>query len=132
MSDYIFLDDRRYAPTHEWAKVEGDIATVGISDYAQHALSDVVYVELPEVGTQVSKGDPVAVVESVKAAEDVYAPLSGEIVEINEELPDNPEWVNEDPYGKAWFFKIKMSNPAEYDELLDVEAYKKVVEEEEH
>ncbi len=132
MSDYIFLDDRRYAPTHEWAKVEGDIAIVGISDYAQHALSDVVYVELPEVGTQVSKGDPVAVVESVKAAEDVYAPLSGEIVEINEELPDNPEWVNEDPYGKAWFFKIKMSNPAEYDELLDVEAYKKVVEEEEH
>ena len=132
MSDYIFLDDRRYAPTHEWAKVEGDIAIVGISDYAQHALSDVVYVELPEVGTQVSKGDPLAVVESVKAAEDVYAPLSGEIVEINEELPDNPEWVNEDPYGKAWFFKIKMSNPAEYDELLDVEAYKKVVEEEEH
>ncbi len=132
MSEYLFLDDRRYAPTHEWAKVEGDIAIVGISDYAQHALSDVVYVELPEVGARVNKGDPVAVVESVKAAEDVYAPLSGEIVEINEELPDNPEWVNEDPYGKAWFFKIKMSNPAEYDELLDVEAYKKVVAEEEH
>ncbi len=132
MSDYVFMDDRRYARSHEWAKVEGDIATVGISDYAQHALSDVVYVELPEVGQEVSKGDAVAVVESVKAAEDVYAPLSGEIVEINEELPDNPEWVNEDPYGKAWFFKIKMSNPAEYDDLLDVEAYKKVVEEEEH
>ncbi len=132
MSDYVFMDDRRYARTHEWAKVEGDIATVGISDYAQHALSDVVYVELPEVGQEVSKGDAVAVVESVKAAEDVYAPLSGEIVEVNEELPDNPEWVNEDPYGKAWFFKIKMSNPAEYDDLLDVEAYKKVVEEEEH
>ena len=132
MSDYVFMDDRRYARSHEWAKVEGDIATVGISDYAQHALSDVVYVELPEVGQEVSKGDAVAVVESVKAAEDVYAPLSGEIVEVNEELPDNPEWVNEDPYGKAWFFKIKMSNPAEYDDLLDVEAYKKVVEEEEH
>ena len=132
MSDYVFMDDRRYARTHEWAKVEGDIATVGISDYAQHALSDVVYVELPEVGQEVSKGDAVAVVESVKAAEDVYAPLSGEIVEVNEELPDNPEWVNEDPYGKAWFFKIKMSNPAEYNDLLDVEAYKKVVEEEEH
>ncbi len=131
MSDYTFLDDRRYARTHEWAKLEGDIATVGISDYAQHALSDVVYVELPEVGQTVEKGQAVAVVESVKAAEDVYAPLSGEVVEVNEELPDNPEWVNEDPYGKAWFFKIKVSNPAEYDELLDVEAYKQVVEEEE-
>ena len=132
MSDYVFKEDRRYARTHEWAKVDGDVATVGISDYAQHSLSDVVYVELPEVGRVVEKGEAVAVVESVKAAEDVYAPLSGEIVEINEELPDNPEWVNEDPYGKGWFFKIKMSNPAEYEDLLDVEAYKKVVEEEEH
>ncbi len=132
MSDYVFMEDRRYAPTHEWAKVEGDVAVVGISDYAQHSLSDVVYVELPEVGRVVEKGEAVAVVESVKAAEDVYAPLSGEVVEVNEELPDNPEWVNEDPYGKGWFFKIKMSNPAEYEELLDVEAYKKVVEEEEH
>ncbi len=132
MSDYVFMDDRRYARTHEWAKLEGDIATVGISDYAQHALSDVVYVELPEVGQEVEKGEAVAVVESVKAAEDVYAPLSGEVVEVNEDLPDNPEWVNEDPYGKAWFFKVKVSNAAEYDELLDVDAYKKVVEEEEH
>ncbi len=132
MSEYVFKDDRKYMKTHEWAKLEGDVAVVGISDYAQHALSDVVYVELPEVGQQVEKGEAVAVVESVKAAEDVYAPMSGEIVEVNEELPDNPEWVNEDPYGKGWFFKIKVSNPSEYDELLDVEAYKKVVEEEAH
>ena len=132
MSEYVFKDDRKYMKTHEWAKLEGDVAVVGISDYAQHALSDVVYVELPEVGRQVEKGEAVAVVESVKAAEDVYAPMSGEIVEVNEELPDNPEWVNEDPYGKGWFFKIKVSDPSEYDELLDVEAYKKVVEEEAH
>ncbi len=132
MSDYAFKEDRRYTPTHEWAQVEGKMAVVGISDYAQHSLSDVVYVELPEVGSVVEKGEAVAVVESVKAAEDVYAPLSGEVTEINEALPDNPEWVNEDPYGKGWFFKIKMSNPAEYEELLDVEAYKKVVEQEEH
>ncbi len=132
MSEYVFKDDRKYMKTHEWAKLEGDVAVVGISDYAQHALSDVVYVELPEVGREVQKGEAVAVVESVKAAEDVYAPMSGEIVEVNEELPDNPEWVNEDPYGKGWFFKIKVSDPSEYDELLDVEAYKKVVEEEAH
>lgn len=131
MSEYVYLDDRRYLPTHEWAKVDGDVATVGVSDYAQHSLSDVVYVELPEVGRQVEKGEPVAVVESVKAAEDVYSPFSGEIVEVNEELPDNPEWVNQDPYGKGWFFKVRLSDPAEYDELLDAEAYRQVVAEEE-
>ncbi len=132
MSEYTILDDRRYTKTHEWILLEGDIATVGISDYAQHALSDVVYVELPEVGQQVEQGEAVAVVESVKAAEDVYAPLSGEIVAINEALPDNPEWVNEDPYGKGWFFKLKPSDPSAYDQLLDATAYQKVVEEEAH
>ena len=131
MSDYTFMDDRKYARSHEWALLEGDTATVGISDYAQHSLSDVVYVELPEVGRHVEKGEPVAVVESVKAAEDVYAPLSGEVVAANEDLADNPEWVNEDPYGKGWFFKVRLSNPAEYDELLDVNAYKAFVAEQE-
>jgi len=132
MSEYTFKEDRRYTKTHEWALLEGDVATVGISDYAQHALSDVVYVELPEIGRQVEQGEAVAVVESVKAAEDVYAPLSGEIVAVNEDLPDNPEWVNEDPYGKGWFFRIKVANPSEYEQLLDAAAYEKVVEEEAH
>lgn len=130
MSEYTFPDDRRYMKSHEWAKLEGDITIVGISDYAQHALSDVVYVELPEAGHTVAQGEAVAVVESVKAAEDVYAPLSGEIVEVNEQLPDNPEWVNQDPYGKGWFFKIKVNRPEEYQQLLDARAYEQLVSEE--
>ena len=112
----------KYAKTDEWARVEGDIVVVGISDYAQDALSDIVYVELPEVGSQVSAGDVVATVESVKAAADIVSPVSGEIVEVNESLDDTPEAINEDPYGN-WIFKVKASDLSELDSLMDAAAY---------
>ncbi|OOR89898.1 glycine cleavage system protein H [Moraxella caviae] len=116
--------DLKYVASHEWLKLEDDgIITVGITDHAQDLLGDVVFVDLPEVGAEVSADDEIAVVESVKAASDVYAPISGEIVEINEELVDSPELANEDPYGKAWFFKIKPSNPADYDGLMTADEY---------
>lgn len=118
--------DLRYAESHEWARLEDDTVTVGISDHAQEALGDVVFVELPEVGKQVAAGDQVAVVESVKAASDIYAPVSGEIVEVNESLGDSPESVNGEPYG-AWFFKIKPSDKAELDKLLDVDGYRNAI-----
>jgi glycine cleavage system H protein len=112
----------KYAETDEWARVEGDIVVVGISDYAQDALSDIVYVELPEVGDEISAGDTVATVESVKAAADIVSPVSGEIVEVNEMLEDSPEAINEDPYG-AWIFKVKASDLSELDSLMDAAAY---------
>ncbi|WP_114800104.1 glycine cleavage system protein GcvH [Moraxella canis] len=116
--------DLKYVASHEWLKLEDDgVITVGITDHAQDALGDVVFVELPEVGREVTADEEIAVVESVKAASDVYAPISGEIVEINEELVDNPELANEDPYGKAWFFKIKPANPADYDGLMTSDEY---------
>jgi glycine cleavage system H protein len=108
--------------------VEGDEGVVGVSDYAQDQLSDVVYVELPEVGDTFDKGDVFAVVESVKAASDVYMPLTGEIVEINEDLEDSPELVNQDPYGAAWFVRMAIADLAELDELLDADAYQAFVE----
>lgn len=114
----------KYVASHEWLKLEDDgIITVGITDHAQDLLGDVVFVELPEVGREVSADEEIAVVESVKAASDVYAPIAGEIVEINDELVDSPELANEDPYGKAWFFKIKPTNVADYDDLLSAEEY---------
>lgn len=114
----------KYVASHEWLKLEDDgIITVGITDHAQDLLGDVVFVELPEVGRAVSADEEIAVVESVKAASDVYAPIAGEIVEINDELVDSPELANEDPYGKAWFFKIKPANVADYDDLLSAEEY---------
>lgn len=114
----------KYVASHEWLKKEEDgIITVGITDHAQDLLGDVVFVELPEVGTVVEADQEIAVVESVKAASDVYAPISGEIVEINEELVDSPELANEDPYGKAWFFKIKPSDLSEHDHLLSADEY---------
>ncbi|MDO4450458.1 MAG: glycine cleavage system protein GcvH [Moraxella sp.] len=114
----------KYVASHEWLRLEADgTITVGITDHAQDLLGDVVFVELPEVGRVVEKDEEVAVVESVKAASDVYAPIAGEIVEINEEFVDNPEWVNEDPYGKAWFFKVKPANPADYDSLMSADEY---------
>lgn len=116
--------DLKYVASHEWLKLEDDgIITVGITDHAQDLLGDVVFVELPEVGREVSADEEIAVVESVKAASDVYAPIAGEIVEINDELVDSPELANEDPYDKAWFFKIKPANVADYDELLSAEEY---------
>ncbi|EGE18180.1 glycine cleavage system protein GcvH [Moraxella catarrhalis] len=116
--------DLKYVASHEWLKLEDDgIITVGITDHAQDLLGDVVFVELPEVGREVSADEEIAVVESVKAASDVYAPIAGEIVEINDELVDSPELANEDPYGKAWFFKIKPTNVTDYDDLLSAEEY---------
>lgn len=116
--------DLKYVASHEWLKLEADgIITVGITDHAQDLLGDVVFVELPEVGTAVEADQEIAVVESVKAASDVYAPISGEIVATNDELVDSPELANEDPYGKAWFFKIKPANPADYDGLMSADEY---------
>lgn len=121
----------RYAKSHEWVRLEGDLAVIGVSDYAQHLLSDVVYVELPEIGDTLTAGQTMGTVESVKAAEDAYAPVSGEVVEVNTELEDNPEWVNEDPYGKAWLVKVTLSDAAEVDGLMDATRYEAYVQEEE-
>jgi glycine cleavage system H protein len=118
----------KYDKEHEWIRVEGDEGVIGISDYAQDQLSDVVYVELPEVGDSFDQGNVFAVVESVKAASDVYMPVGGEILEINEELEDIPELVNQDPYGEAWFVRIAIADPAELDDLMDADAYKAFVE----
>lgn len=116
--------DLRYASSHEWVRVEADgTVTVGITDHAQDLLGDVVFVELPEVGRQLKAGEECAVVESVKAASDIYAPLSGEVVAINEVLVDAPETVNGDPYGAAWFFRIQPADSAEMDKLLDADGY---------
>lgn len=123
------MSDLQYSEEHEWVEVEGDIATVGISDYAQEQLGDVVFVELPEVGAEISAGDQVAVVESVKAASEVYSPISGEVVEINDALVDDPSGVNGDAEGEGWFFKMKLSDPAELEELMDSKAYAEFVKE---
>lgn len=125
-----FDSEARYAETHEWAREEDDLFVIGISDYAQSQLGDIVYVELPEVGDAISQGDQFVVVESVKAAGDVYAPLSGEVVEVNEDLEDEPELINSDPFGDGWLVKIKASDESEWEDLLEVAAYKEVVEEE--
>lgn len=115
--------DLKYAKSHEWVRVAGGVGTVGISDHAQHELTDVVFVELPEVGRKVKAGDACAVVESVKTASDIYSPVSGEITEINKAAADNPALVNTDPYGNGWFFKIKLADPAELNSLLNPEQY---------
>ena len=125
-----FLDNLKYTENDEWLRVEDNIGTAGISDYAQDQLSDVVYVEVTAaIGDSVAKGEVFGLVESVKAAADVYMPASGVITEINEALADTPELVNTDPYGEAWMVKFELSNPAELDELLAVEPYKQSVEE---
>ena len=114
----------KYSEDHEWIKVEGDIATVGITQHAQDALGDVVFVELPEVGKTYAQKDTAGVVESVKAAADVYMPVSGEIVEINQALADEPSLANSDPMGAGWFFKVKLSDASQLDALMDEAAYK--------
>jgi len=116
--------DLKYAKSHEWVRVSGDTATVGITDHAQHELTDVVFVELPAVGRPVKAGEACAVVESVKTASDLYSPVSGQILEMNKAVVDNPGLVNTDPYGGGWFFKIKLSNPAELSSLLTPESYR--------
>jgi glycine cleavage system H protein len=123
--------DLRYSNTHEWIREEGDLIVVGITDYAQSQLSDLTYVELPSVGDEVSAQDEVAVVESVKAASDIYAPVSGVIAEINEALTENPEAINQDPYESGWLFKMKAVDPSELDGLLNVDAYEDLVPNEE-
>ena len=122
MSD--IRDDRRYRSSHEWVLLEGDIAVIGISDFAQDALGDVVYFDLPEEGDDVTEGESFAEVESVKAVSDVYAPMNGTIVAVNEALSDTPELINQDPFGEGWMIKIKLEDASSYDALLDAQAYK--------
>ena len=122
------MSEIRYSKDHEWVRLDGDVATVGITPYAQEQLGDVVFVELPEVGKKVEKGKEMATVESVKAASEVYAPLSGEVVEINGSLSDAPATVNEDALGKGWFAKLKVADKGQLSSLMDEAAYKKYVE----
>jgi glycine cleavage system H protein len=117
----------RYAASHEWIKVEGDSGTVGITDHAQNELSDIVYVDLPKVGAKIAAGSVVAVIESVKAASDIYSPATGEVTEVNSDLVKKPELVNSDPYGAAWLFKLKLANPGETAALKDAAAYKAMI-----
>ena len=128
---YKFDATVRYAQSHDWARLEGDLVVCGISDYAQHALSDVVFIELPSVGDTVAQGDIYSTVESVKAAEQVYAPVSGEIVAVNDDLEANPELINDDPYGAAWIIKVKPSDAGELDALMDAAAYESLLAEHE-
>jgi glycine cleavage system H protein len=115
--------DLKYAKSHEWVRVTGDTATVGITDHAQHELTDVVFVELPEVGRKVKAGESCAVVESVKTASDIYSPVSGEVIEANKAVVDNPALVNSEPFAGGWFFKVKLANPAELNNLLTAAQY---------
>ena len=119
--------DLRYAKSHEWLRLEGDTGTVGITDHAQHELTDVVFVELPAVGRKVKAAEACAVVESVKTASDIYSPVSGEVLEVNKALGDKPDLVNSDPYGAGWFFKLKLSAPAEAGSLLSPADYSKQI-----
>jgi len=116
--------DLKYAKSHEWVRVAGDIATIGITDHAQHELTDIVFVELPAAGRKVKAGESCAVVESVKTASDIYSPVSGEITEVNKAAVDDPALVNREPFAGGWFYKIKLSNPGEAASLLSPEAYK--------
>ena len=122
----------KYTASHEWVRAESDgVYTIGITEHAQELLGDMVFVDLPDVGDDIAGGDDCAVAESVKAASDIYSPLSGEVVAINEELEDSPELINSDPYGDGWLFKVKASDSSEYDELLDAEAYQSSIDEDE-
>jgi glycine cleavage system H protein len=117
----------KYSKEHEWVAAEESVATIGITDFAQEQLGEIVYVELPGVGDKISKDDTFGSVESVKAASEVYAPISGTVVEVNQELPESPEMINEDPYGDGWLIKVKISDAAELDDLLDSEEYEEFV-----
>ena len=119
--------DLKYAKSHEWVRPAGDVATVGITDHAQHELTDVVFVELPEAGRKLKAGEACAVVESVKTASDIYSPVSGEVTEVNKRVVESPALVNSDPYGEGWFFKVKLANAGEVNSLLGPEDYKKQI-----
>jgi len=125
-----FPEDYKYSKEHEWVLVEGNIATVGITDFAQDQLGDIVFVELPAVGDKVSKEDAFGVVESVKAVSDIYAPVSGKVLEVNDDLPENPEMLNEDAYGDGWIIKIDMSDLEELNDLMSAAEYEEYVAEE--
>ncbi len=122
-------DGLHYTKEHEWLKVEGGNARVGITDHAQHELTEIVYVELPKVGKKVKKGEPLGVVESVKTVSDIYSPVTGEVVEANKPLEDSPQWINESPYDKGWLAVVKMADPGEMKDLLDSNSYKRFIEE---
>ena len=128
MADESYPDDLRYHPEHDWARIDGDQATFGITWYAQDALGEVVFYEPPDVGKEVKKDEAYAEVESVKAVSDVYAPLSGEVTVTNAGLAENPEKINQDPYGDGWMVKVKLSDTSETDALMDAAAYKKLLE----
>jgi glycine cleavage system H protein len=121
----------KFLSSHEWVLVEDKVATIGVSDHAQELLGDLVYVELPEQGSSVAAGDSVGVIESVKAASDIYAPVSGEVIEVNDELDGAPERINHDAYGDGWMYKVAMEDPEEVESLLDAEAYTEVIADEE-
>ncbi len=120
----------KFLSSHEWVLVEDGVATVGVTDHAQELLGDLVYIELPEEGSTVAAGDSVGVIESVKAASDTYAPVSGEVIEVNEELENAPDKINDDPYGDGWMYKVSMEDPEEVGDLLDAEAYSEAIADE--
>jgi len=128
LAEASYPEDLKYHEEHDWARIEGEEATFGITWYAQDQLGEVVFFDPPEVGAQIQKDQPYAEVESVKAVSDVFAPLSGEVTEINEALEESPERINDDPYGEGWLVKIKLSDPGEVDQLLDMNAYKGLLE----
>jgi glycine cleavage system H protein len=127
LPEETYPDDLKYHPEHDWARIDGDEATFGVTWYAQDTLGEVVFYEPPEVGAAISKDGPYAEVESVKAVSDVFAPLSGEILEVNEALGDAPEKINEDPYGEGWMVKVKLSDPSEAEKLMDAAAYRELL-----
>lgn len=122
----------KYSKEHEWVKVEGDTATTGITDFAQRQLTDIVFIELPEVGKKVEQNGNLGVVESVKSVSDVFSPVSGEVIEVNNEIADNPELINKEPYGKGWMAKIKMKDKSELNKLMGADEYKKFLSESKH
>jgi len=131
LSEESYPEELLYHPEHDWARIEGDLATFGITWYAQDTLGEVVFFDPPEPGIEVAKDTPYAEIESVKAVSEVYAPLSGEVTEVNKEAAESPEAINADPYGEGWMVKVKLSDPAQADNLMDAAAYRKMLEEDE-
>ena len=124
MAEHEIPDDLRFSAEHEWARVEGDRVVIGITDYAQEQLGDIVFVELPEVGTRVEQGSPLGVIESVKAVSDLYAPVSGEVLQINSDLEEHPEFVNQECYADGWILVVRLEEPSELDDLFDAQGYR--------